>query len=85
MMIFIWIYRKRSFLFLFPLLLLSIGAAGNLIDPFKYGYVVDFIHIHAGNILNWPFYFNMADAYITIGVFIMLLKEIIQPGQLIKS
>ena len=40
-----------------------VGAAGNLIDPFLYGYVVDFIHIKAGNVLNWPFYFNVAGTY----------------------
>ena len=62
-------------MFLLPFLFFWIGALGNLIDPFKYGYVVDFIHIQAGDFLNWPFYFNLADAYITIGVFLILFKE----------
>ncbi len=68
----IWINRKKRFLFLLPFLLFWAGAIGNLIDPFLYGYIVDFIHIRAGNILNWPFYFNLADAYITIGMILFL-------------
>jgi signal peptidase II len=72
---FIWVNRERSFLFLFPFLLFSDGAIGNLIDPFVYGYVVDFIHIQAGAFFNWPFYFNLADAYITIGFAILLVFE----------
>jgi signal peptidase II len=70
---FIWINRNKRFLFLLPFLLFWAGAIGNLIDPFLYGYVVDFIHIHAGSILNWPFYFNLADAYVTIGMVLFLL------------
>jgi signal peptidase II len=70
---FIWINRNKRFLFLLPFLLFWAGAIGNLIDPFLYGYVVDFIHIHAGGILNWPFYFNLADAYVTIGMVLFLL------------
>ena len=73
--IFIWNSHKHSLMFLLPFLFFWIGALGNLIDPFKYGYVVDFIHIQAGDFLNWPFYFNLADAYITIGVFLILFKE----------
>lgn len=74
---FIWTNRKRPLTFLLPFLLFWVGALGNLIDPFKYGYVVDFIHIQAGNYLDWPFYFNLADAYITLGVFLIIIKEIV--------
>ncbi len=73
--LFIGINRKKSFLFLLPFLLFWVGAAGNLIDPFVYGYVVDFIHIHMGNVLDWPFYFNMADAFITMGMLLLLLHR----------
>jgi signal peptidase II len=71
--VFIWINRNKSFLFLLPFLLFWAGAIGNLIDPFIYGYVVDFIHIRAGSLINWPFYFNLADAYITIAIPILLI------------
>jgi signal peptidase II len=76
--VFIWYKRKGSLLFIFPFLLIWAGAIGNLVDSFKYGYVVDFIHIQLGGLLNWPFYFNLADAYVTIGVGLILLREIIR-------
>jgi signal peptidase II len=76
--VFIWLKRKSPLLFIFPFLLIWAGALGNLIDSFKYGYVVDFIHIQLGDLLNWPFYFNLADAFVTIGVCLILIKEIIQ-------
>jgi signal peptidase II len=42
-------------------LLVTAGAVGNLYDRFKFGYVVDFLHIH-----YWPV-FNVADSCITVG------------------
>jgi signal peptidase II len=72
--IFIWISKKRAILYLLPFILFWAGAIGNLIDPFTYGYVVDFIHIKIGNLLNWPFYFNLADAYVTIGIILFLIN-----------
>lgn len=41
------------------------GAVGNLIDRFRYGYVLDFVDLHWG---PWHWYvFNVADAAITVG------------------
>ncbi|UCH79414.1 MAG: signal peptidase II [Candidatus Coatesbacteria bacterium] len=41
------------------------GALGNLVDRFRFGYVVDFIDLHVG---PWHWYvFNVADASITVG------------------
>jgi len=73
--VFIAMSLKRSLLFLLPFLLFWAGAIGNIIDPFLYGFVVDFIHIRLFNLLNWPFYFNLADAYVTIGIGLMLINE----------
>jgi signal peptidase II len=75
LMLFIVICRRKPFLFILPFLFFWVGAGGNLIDPFMYGYVVDFIHIHAGNVLNWPFYFNVADASIMIGMILLLIRR----------
>jgi signal peptidase II len=75
--IFIFFSLKRTILFLLPFLLFWAGAIGNLIDPFLYGFVVDFIHIQLFKLLNWPFFFNLADAYVTIGIGLMLLNEFI--------
>ncbi len=49
------------------------GALGNLIDRIRYGYVVDFIHVHYE---PWDFdypTFNVADVTITIGVALLVL------------
>jgi signal peptidase II len=75
----IWSWRKRSFLVLLPFLLVWAGAIGNIIDSFAYGFVVDFIHIHAWNILDWPFYFNLADAYLTVGMGLLIVSSFFTP------
>ena len=43
------------------------GAAGNLIDRLRFGYVIDFIDFRV-----WPV-FNVADSAITIGVALLIL------------
>ena len=49
------------------------GALGNILDRVRFGYVVDFADLHFG---DWrPFLvFNVADAAISIGVIILLLR-----------
>ncbi len=48
------------------------GAVGNLIDRLRVGMVIDFLDFHvAGH--HWPA-FNVADAAISIGVGLMLLR-----------
>jgi signal peptidase II len=46
------------------------GLVGNLIDRMRLGYVVDFIDAHIGG-LHWPA-FNVADAALVVGVFILI-------------
>ncbi len=46
------------------------GALGNMIDRFRFGWVVDFIDFHAGD-LHWPA-FNVADSAITAGMVIFV-------------
>jgi signal peptidase II len=53
------------------LVLILGGAAGNLIDRLVYGYVIDFIDIYYDN-WHWPA-FNVADAAISVGAFLLLL------------
>lgn len=55
------------------LALVAGGAVGNLIDRVHYGYVIDFIDVHAGG-WHWPV-FNVADSAIVVGV-IMLIAEL---------
>ena len=49
------------------------GALGNILDRVRFGYVVDFADLHFGDFR--PFLvFNVADAAISIGVVILLLR-----------
>jgi signal peptidase II len=42
------------------------GAIGNLLDRFRFGYVVDFLDVYVGR-YHWPA-FNVADSAICIGI-----------------
>lgn len=59
----------------FSLLLIVGGALGNLIDRVIHGAVFDFILLHCGA-YSFPA-FNLADAYISIGVFIYLAYHLV--------
>ncbi|WCT72567.1 signal peptidase II [Sphingomonas naphthae] len=52
------------------------GACGNIIDRVRVGYVVDYADLHFG---DWqPFLvFNLADAAISIGVAILVIRAIL--------
>jgi signal peptidase II len=47
------------------------GVVGNLIDRLRLGYVIDFISIHLQELFHWPA-FNIADAAMTVGIFILI-------------
>ena len=47
------------------------GAVGNFIDRLRVGYVTDFIYFRLWGDFYWPA-FNVADAAITVGVFVLI-------------
>ena len=47
------------------------GAIGNLVDRFRFGYVVDFLDVYVGT-HHWPA-FNVADSAICIGIALLFL------------
>ena len=47
------------------------GAIGNLLDRFRFGFVVDFLDVYVGN-HHWPA-FNVADSAICIGIGLLFL------------
>ena len=47
------------------------GAVGNLLDRFRFGYVVDFLDVYIGS-HHWPA-FNVADSAICIGIALLFL------------
>lgn len=56
------------------LALVMAGAVGNLIDRVRLGYVIDFLHVHNGNVWHFPI-FNVADVAINIGVALILIDS----------
>jgi len=52
------------------------GIMGNLVDRMMHGYVVDFLTLHWKDQFAWPT-FNVADAAITTGVFIILARTLL--------
>ena len=61
-------YKKYS------LIMILGGATGNVFDRISYKAVPDFFDFHIGN-FHW-FIFNVADIFITIGVFFMIFLEL---------
>jgi len=83
----IWLYIRFASQ---PSLLLKIsfgmilgGAAGNLIDRFRLGYVTDFLLFTVKSFV-WPV-FNLADSAICIGIFLLMLYLWRRPGQAKRS
>ena len=50
------------------------GAMGNVIDRIRYGYVVDFLDVHAAG-FHWPA-FNVADSCICVGAALLIFDEL---------
>ena len=65
---------KSSGLSKFALIMIFGGALGNVFDRILYKAVPDFIDFHVGN-FHW-FIFNIADIFITLGVFFMIIIEL---------
>ena len=74
---------KSSGLKKLALVMILGGALGNVFDRILYKSVPDFIDFHVGE-FHW-FIFNIADIFITIGVFSMILFEFIGNNQKIKE
>ena len=74
---------KSSGLKKLALVMILGGALGNVFDRILYKSVPDFIDFHVGE-FHW-FIFNIADIFITIGVFSMILLEFIGNNQKIKE
>ena len=73
-LILFWMIKSRG-IQKYALLMIFGGALGNLFDRIFYRAVPDFIDFHINN-FHW-FIFNIADIFITIGVFLMILSEFI--------
>lgn len=72
----VWLWREKRRDDAWGLALVLGGALGNIVDRVRFGYVVDFMDLHFG---EWrPFLvFNVADAAITIGVLLLLVRALL--------
>ena len=70
----IFMIQKNDLLRKYALLLVLGGALGNFFDRLIYKAVPDFIDFHVGN-FHW-FIFNVADIFITFGIFFMIIIEL---------
>ena len=73
-LVIIYMIIKSDGLKKFSLMLILGGALGNFYDRIAYGAVPDFIDFHV-NDFHW-FIFNIADIFISIGVFALIIIEI---------
>lgn len=75
-----WIGREKALWDRVALGMILGGAIGNILDRLRYGFVVDFADLHIGEFR--PFLvFNVADAAISIGVAILLLRAFLVRDQ----
>ena len=77
--IFFMIIRNNDNNKKYPLLMIFAGALGNLYDRITYKAVPDYIDFHIGE-FHW-FIFNVSDIFISLGVFFMILIELIDNNQ----
>ena len=77
----VWIARENSRWDVAALGLVLGGALGNILDRARFGYVVDFLHFFWHETSFWVF--NVADAAITCGVIMLLVKALapVKDGQ----
>ena len=66
-------YKKNGKVYLLSISFIFAGAIGNLIDRIFLGYVRDFLFV---NIKIMPYYFNFADAILTIGIVLFAIDNI---------
>lgn len=71
----VWLARERRLPDILPLGLILGGAVGNILDRVRFGHVIDYADLHFGEFR--PFLiFNVADAAITCGVLIILVRAL---------
>ena len=65
-------YRRHSFFSYAACAMLLAGGVGNLIDRWRFGFVVDFIHVSF-----FDYVFNFADCCVTVGCVFLILHTLL--------
>ncbi len=60
------------------------GASGNLLDRFRHGEVIDFLHVRLWSGYSWPD-FNFADSFIVVGVALLIYEMFASEGAGLES
>ncbi len=66
-------YKRKTTVYVIGMSFIFAGAIGNLIDRIAFGYVRDFLYF---NIKIMPYYFNVADALLTVGIILFVIDII---------
>jgi signal peptidase II len=56
------------------------GASGNLLDRFRHGAVVDWLHVRLTSTWSWPD-FNVADSFVVVGVALLIYEMFASEGE----
>ena len=87
---YIWKFKFINALTKACLMLMAVGALGNLID--RIFYTPEFLHFSANGVVDfidfaviWPFIFNFADSCVVIGVLILVVYLIVDEIRLVRS
>ena len=75
-LIILWMITKTKSLEKLGFIMIFGGSLGNIFDRIYYSSVPDFIDIHINN-FHW-FIFNAADIFISLGVILLIILEIIK-------
>ena len=73
LLLWMFVTGRGGRLFAISVPLIVAGAIGNFVDRINLGYVVDFVRFHFDDRWAYPT-FNVADAWITIGVALILIE-----------
>jgi len=73
---YLWQIRNQIFRYRLGIAFILGGAVGNLIDRLLFGEVTDFFDFMIGS-HHW-YIFNFADAYVTIGMFIIMYDSFME-------
>lgn len=73
LLLWMFVAGRGGTLFAVSVPLIVAGAIGNFVDRVNLGYVVDFVRFHINDRWAYPT-FNVADAWITIGVALILIE-----------
>jgi lipoprotein signal peptidase len=81
----VWLRRAETTLVAISIGAIAGGALGNVADRFRFGMVVDFIHVHWRGLDPFPFVFNIGDSAIVLGVAALLLDGVLPAGAAAKG